>query len=544
MPVSPRYLGVIAMFVLADAQAGYLDSFRDASKSSVDYRRAVATPQVDCRTLRQITDYNISVISAEAVVSNGSVPEHCRIHGVIQPEVQFWVYLPRSWNGRIYMAGHSGYAGASPDDLPVFSVTIPAGVANNFATVFTNTGHDSAYQPYGTFAHNELKKTVDYSYRAVHLTIRAAKELVRQYYGQAATKAYWDGCSTGGRQGLMEAQRFPEDFDGIVAGAPVNDQTNLHIWMAWVFQSLEQTPIPPAKVVKLLAPRVYEKCDAVDGLKDGLIQDPLRCRFAPASDLPICRADDRDDCFTGAQIDTLTRIYSPVMSNGSEYFPALQLGAEPVGAFESRFAPLGASGSGWLAYPGLIDAAGKPGRMVLFADTFFKYFAFRKDDPNYHWRSLDFDRDLRRIEDIRKSLDAVDPDLSAFRARGGKMIQYHGWADTGPPASFSVKYYDEVLGTMGSEQTQDFYRLFMVPGMFHCNGGFGPDVFDAMTSLIEWVEGGKPPDDMVAFQLNEGKLSRSRPLCSYPQIAQYKGSGDVSKASSFACSNPRAENSR
>lgn len=527
---------LVMFLLLSDAWAGYLDSFRDASKSSVHYTRGIAVPQMACRAFKQRTDYDLTVISAELIAGDDRVPAHCRIHGVIQPEVQFWMYLPANWNGRIYMAGHSGYAGASPDDLPVFYVTIPAGIAHNFATVFTNTGHDSAYQPLGTFAHNELRKTIDYSYRAVHLTIRAAKEMVREYYKTPATKSYWDGCSTGGRQGLMEAQRFPDDFDGIVAGAPVNDQTNLHIWMAWVYQPLDKTPIPPAKVVNLLAPRVYEKCDELDGVRDGLIQNPLKCNFDPSQDLPICRARDRADCFTKAQIDVLNRIYSPVMSNGKEYFPALQIGAEPVGAFESRFAPRGPSGSGWLAYPGLIDEGGNPGRMILFADTFFKYFAFRKDDANYDWRTLDFDKDVHDMGEIRKTLDAVDPDLSAFRARGGKIIQYHGWADTGPPASFSVKYYDEVLDVMGAQETQDFYRLFMVPGMFHCNGGFGTDVFDPMTSLIEWVERGEPPDQMISLQLRDGEIRRSLPLCPYPQIARYKGAGNVNEASSFVCS--------
>jgi feruloyl esterase len=176
--------------------------------------------------------------------------------------------------------------------------------------------------------------------------------------------------------------------------------------------------------------------------------------------------------------------------------------------------------------------------MRAFADTFFKYFAFRKDDPNYDWRNLNFDKDVHKMDEVREMLDAVDPDLSAFRARGGKIIHYHGWADTGPPASFSVKYYDEVLAAMGAKKTLSFYRLFMVPGMFHCNGGFGPDVFDPMTSLIEWVERGTPPDQMTGLQVQDGAIKRSLPLCPYPQIAKYNGAGDVNKADSFVCRLP------
>lgn len=534
-----QYSGLLVLLLLfTDVRAGYLDSFRNASTSKVNYTRGIAKPQMACRIFKQRTDYNVTIISADLIPAKEKLPEHCRIHGVLQPEVQFWVYLPSNWNGRIYMAGHSGYAGDGPGDKKDMSAKVASGIAHNFATVFTNTGHDSEYQPLGTFAYNELAKTLDYSYRSVHLTIGTAKELVRQYYKRPAAKSYWDGCSTGGRQGLMEAQRFPGDFDGILVGAPVNDQTNLHIWMAWVYQEMDKVLIPPKKVVDVLAPKVYEKCDALDGVKDGLIQNPLRCSFDPAKDLPICRAEDRDDCFTKPQIDALIRIYSPVMSNGKEYFPGLQLGAESVGAYEQRFAPKGPSGNGWYAYPGLIDQNGSLGAMVNFADTFFKYFAFRKDDPNYDWRKLNFDTDVQKMSEVREMLDAVDPDLSAFRTRGGKIIHYHGWADTGPPASFSVKYYDEVRNAMGPKETPGFYRLFMVPGMYHCQGGFGPDVFDPMTSLIEWVERGKAPDQMMGLQIQDGAIKRSLPLCPYPQIAKYKGAGDVNKADSFVCRVP------
>jgi len=536
-PLIVRCIGLTVVLCSEHAMAGYLDSFRDAATSSMRYTRAVAAPKLPCSAFRQRTDFEVTIISAELMPKAGNLPEHCKIHGVIRPEVQFWVYLPSTWNGRIYMAGHSGYAGHGPEDLQVFTVTIPAGIAHNFATVFTSTGHDKTYEPLGTFALNEIQKTLDYSYRAVHLTIHAAKELVREYYDQAASRSYFDGCSTGGRQALMEAQRFPDDFDGVVSGAPVNDQTNLHIWMAWVYQEMDKTRLPPSKVVELLAPKVYEKCDALDGARDGLIQDPQRCAFAPEKELPRCAGEERGDCFTPPQLDAITRIYSPVLSDGKEYFPAMPLGAEPVGPYEQRFAPKGPSGTGWYAYPGLIDEHGGLGAMVHFADTFFKYFAFAKDDPNYNWRQLSFSDDVKKMDRIRRMLDAVDPDLTAFRKRGGKIIQYHGWADTGPPASFSVKYYREVLDTLGPE-TPSFYRLFMVPGMFHCNGGFGSDVFDPMTALIEWVEEDKAPDRMTALRIKDGAIERSHPICPYPQIAKFKGAGDLKRAASFTCGAP------
>lgn len=525
----------VVLSLPGNGRAGFFDSFRDNARSGVDYAATPAKAVQSCKAFQRTTSA-YTIISSELVAAENGVPEHCEIHGVIAPEVQFWLYLPTSWNERFYMVGHGGYAGQAPSDVEPMRVRIMSGLRNGFATAFTNTGHDAAYEPLGTFAYNELQKTLDYSYRAVHLTTKTAKALVDTYYGRSAEFSYFDGCSTGGRQGLMEAQRFPGDFDGIVAGAPVNNQTDLHIWMAWIYQALEKTPITLEKVERILAPRVLKVCDRLDGAEDGLIQNPAQCPFNPSTDLPVCDGTD-EECFTPAEIATLERIYGPVMSNGKPYFPGLQVGVEPAGVLPGRvlhwLKRKEPTGSGWLVY--IIDQDGGLGRMEAFADTFFKYFAFEKDDPDYDWRNLDFDEDLDKMGHIRNMLDAVETDMSAFKARGGKVISYHGWADGGPPAAFTVKYYDDVVAEMGEPETKDFYRLFMVPGMFHCFGGFGPDRFDPMTALIEWVEKGVVPDSIHAEQLRGDRVVRSRPLCPYPQISRYKGSGDVNAAGSFAC---------
>lgn len=531
-------LGMLALTIPVAAWPGMFDSFQDRGQSKIDYSQAAARPVVMCEQLRHQTTPGYTIIATRRVSATAEAPEHCELHGVISPEVQFWLYLPTQWNGRFYMVGHGGYAGLAPRDAPPFLLRIQAGVRNGFATVFTNTGHDAAYEPLGTFAYNEIQKTLDYAYRAVHLTAVTGKALADTYYGRRAQFAYFDGCSTGGRQGLMEAQRFPEDFDGIVAGAPVNAFTDLHIWMAWIYQALEKTPISAKRVTDILAPAVLKACDSLDGAKDGLIQNPARCPFNPATDLPICDSGG-DACFSPAELATLKRLYGPVMSRGKPYFPGLQVGVEPPGVLNERVLHwLGRKddpvGSGWLTY--IIDDKGGLGRMESFADTFFKYFVFGKDDPNYDWRRLDFDNDLAKMGAVRSMLDAVDADMSAFKARGGKIISYHGWADGGPPAAFTVKYYEDVLARMGERETRDFYRLFMVPGMFHCDDGFGPNRFDAMTALINWVEGGAIPDSIHAEQISDGKVVRSRPLCPYPQISRYKGSGDVNLANSFICS--------
>jgi hypothetical protein len=510
------------------AHSQHMHSFSDANKSKIDFRKADLRNQRECAAFRSLTTPNFTIISARLVAAEGGVPEHCRLHGVIGPAVKFWILLPSRWNGRFYMHGNGGYAG-HPFERHNFAAAA-AGLRNGFATAYTDTGHDSRYEPLGTFAYNEIQKTLDYSYRAVHLTAVTAKELIDRYYGRLPAYSYFDGCSTGGRQGLMEAQRFPQDFDGIVAGAPVNDHTNLHIWMAWIYQALEKTPITARRVLDIIAPNVLRVCDGLDGAKDGLVQNPEQCPFDPSKDLPVC---DRggDDCFSPVEIETLKRIYGPVMSNGKKYFPGLQVGAEPAGVLNPLAGPR--IGSGWQVY--VIDENGGPGNMKPFADTFFRYFAFPVDDPKYDWRNLNFDKDLDKMDDIRIILDAVEADMSAFKNRGGKIVSYHGWADGGPPAAFSVKYYNDVVSRMGERETGDFYRLFMVPGMFHCRGGFGPDKFDPMTAVINWVERGDAPDSIHAEQLSDGKVVRSRPLCPYPQISKYKGSGDMNDANNFVC---------
>jgi len=533
-----RSCGAIAMVLggLAHlgASAGVHDSFRDVATSVVDYAKPTARAAMACELLADATTASYTVIEARRIESSSAGPEHCALHGVIAPEVQFWLYLPSEWNQRLYMVGHGGYAGEAPGDREQWARRIAAGLSNHFAVVFTNTGHDAAYEPLGSFAYNEIQKTLDFGYRAVHLTATVAKALAGRYYGPLLKFSYLDGCSTGGRQGLMSAQRFPEDFDGIVAGAPVNAFTDLHVWMAWVYQALETTPLAPSKVVNVLAPRILARCDALDGAKDGLIQNPHRCAFNPSKDLPSC-AQPRDDCFTREEIAVLERVYSPVISNGQPYFPGLQLGAEPPGALVVRGAESG-TGSGWLIL--FTDERGLPGRMEAFADTFFKYLAFARDDRDYDWRRLDFDRDLGRMSQVRTLLDAVSTDMRAYQQRGGKIVSYHGWADAGPPAAFTVKYYEDVLAAMGERETRQFYRLFMVPGMFHCGGGFGPDVFDPMTALIQWVEADVTPESLPALQPRGAQASRTRPLCPYPQIAAYEGAGDLDQRASFTCRNP------
>ncbi len=328
----------------------------------------------------------------------------------------------------------------------------------------------------------------------------------------------------------MAAQRFPEDFDGIVVGAPVLDFSGTMVSYADTQGALSAAPIGP-ELVKVLADTIYDKCDAVDGARDGLIDDPRRCTFAPATDLPRCsNGTGGAACFTGAQVAALESIYDGVTQRGTAVFPGWPVGAE-VGAA----APDGTSRTGWI--PWFLARSNTPPIQASFGETFFRYMAFGRPNPGYDWRAFNVDADFDKLQGTRAVLDATSPDLSRFRARGGKIVSYFGWADPALNPLMGVNYYERVVQAMGAS-TPDFYRLFMVPGMFHCGGGIGVNTFDPFTALVQWVERGVAPDTIAASRRVDGKAVRTRPLCPYPEVARYKGAGSLDDAASFACVRP------
>lgn len=478
-----------------------------------DARVAEQPPATSCRAIVALTSYDFSVISAAIVPASKTEPEHCRVTGVIPPEIRFEVNLPARWNRRFYMYGNGGYAGESPHPR-----RRAAGLAKGFAVASTDTGHDRFNAPLATFAHDNLQKLIDYAFRAVHLTAVTAKTILTAYYGDAPSYSYWEGCSTGGRQGLLSAQRYPSDFDGIVAGAPVLDFTNTQLWGIWNAQALDGVSMT-IETIDRVGDIVYARCDALDGLADGLIEDPRQCDFDPARHLPSCEGDRSDDqCFSSAQIAALGKVYA-----GARLEEGLRIDGLPVGAEK---------GEGW--YGWLINPDG-PIRQLVLGEAFLKYMAFQRDDPDLDWRAFDFAEDLSRIGDIRLILDATDPNMRAYRARGGKILSYFGWADTALNPLMATNYYESVMQEMGKNETRDFYRLYMVPGMFHCSRGLGVDRFDAFTALVDWVERGKVPQDIVAARIEEEQTVRTRLLCPYPESSRYTGSGDIDSASSFEC---------
>lgn len=481
-------------------------------------------PKIPCAQLRRLTSYELSVISATMISTAANAPEHCRVAVLVAPEIHIEVNLPTVWNNRLYMFGNGGFAGES-FEAPNRVNNRATGLRNGFTTAATDTGHSAATEPGATFAANQ-QKLIDFGFRSLHMTAVVAKLLINTYFGQAPSKSYYDGCSLGGRQGLILAQRFPDDFDAILAGSPALDQTGSMLSRAWWMQGVAEAPIPAFKL-KMLSEKIYEQCDAKDGLKDGLIDDPRQCGFKASRDLPACAAGvDQTDCFTTGQIAALERIYSDVMSNGKRFFPGWPVGTEVAG-------PNGQSA--WVGQ--IVNGANGPGVWSRYAEMFLQYEAFPEKDPKLSLRRFDIDKDVPRTTLSAEILNATDTDLSAFQRHGGKLIMYFGWADPQLNPLMGVEYYEKVVEKMGSA-TPDFFRLFMVPGMFHCGGGIGTSVFDAATPLLKWAESGSAPDQITGSRVVDGKVVRTRPLCAYPQVARYKGSGSIDEAANFSCVRP------
>jgi feruloyl esterase len=360
------------------------------------------------------------------------------------------------------------------------------------------------------------EKLTDFAYRAVHEMTVASKIVIQNFYGTAPRYSYWNGCSTGGRQGLKEAQKFPVDYDGIVAGAPANYQTHLHVWSVWVAQQMNKTPdsFLPAEKLAVLHKAVVAACDSNDGVKDGLINDPTRCHFDPKT--IECKGEDQPTCLKPAQVAAVQAIYAgPKSASGKEIFPTFEPGSE----------------LGWNLLAGQQAAS--------VATDSFTYVVYK--NPQWDWRTMNLDSDVEQIEKTYANLiDATDPNMRAFFAHNGKLLMYHGWSDQAIAPLNSVNYYSSVVKNLGGEaKAADDVRLFMVPGMAHCGGGEGPNDFDKMTAIQQWVEHGQAPETMIASHADKsGTVDRTRPLCVYPKVARYKGSGSTDDAANFTCALP------
>ncbi len=441
----------------------------------------------------------------------------CRVVAFSAPtndsHISFEVWLPvvARWNGKFEAVGNGGFIGQ------IGYGALAAALNRGYAAASTDTGHASGNDESWALGHPE--KLVDWSYRAVHEMTVDSKLVIEAFYGKPAKLAYWNGCSTGGKQGLTEAQRYPADFDGIVAGAPANYITHLQaggVYTSWVrLKDGENASgfIPSAKF-PVLHKAVLDACDAKDGVMDGIIADPRRCHFDPKT--IECPDADGPACLTAAQVNTARLIYAGAKySDGKQIFPGFEPGSELLWAPPNAGPVTNTIGVG-----------------------FFRFMVF--DNPNWDFTTFDVDRDTRTADQKLGSIvNAINPDLKAFQQHGGKMIMYHGWADQAIQPENSINYYESVVPAMGGQQkTQEFLRLFMVPGMTHCQGGVGPNVFDPLTAVEEWRENNSAPEKIIATHSTSGAIDNTRPLCPYPQAAIYKGSGNTTDAANFVCGNP------
>jgi feruloyl esterase len=445
------------------------------------------------------------------------LPAFCRVAATLKPssdsDIKIEVWMPLAdWNNKFQAVGNGGFAGSIT--YMSGSGGIERGMAEalkrSYATASTDTGHTADAGP--TFL-GRSEKLVDFGYRAVHEMTVAAKAIIDAFYGTGPKLSYWNGCSTGGRQGLMEAQRFPADYDGVIAGAPANPQTRLAAWNVYVGQAALKDPaftIPPSKYA-MIHQTVLNACDTLDGLKDDLIGDPGVCSFDFKT--LSCKGEDSSSCLTAEQVETVQKVTSPTVHSktGETIFPGLALGTE----------------LGWAT------KIGGPAPSPLGVD-YFKYAIFK--DPHWDWRTFNLETAVPLAERIDNGVtNATNPDLAAFKQRGGKLLLYHGWRDQNFSAQSTIRYYESVLDKMGPVQSAEWLRLFLAPGMGHCGGGEGPNEFDAVTSLEQWVENGKAPGVIIASHRTEGKVDRTRPLCPYPQVAKYQGSGSIDEAANFTC---------
>jgi len=481
----------------------------------------------ECSDLTALKIDSTNLLSATVVSAGGDLPEYCRVRGYVRPSINFEVRLPTSgWNDRFLLAGCGGACGNVETERPGITNSINYALKRNYAVATHDSGHWGPSRIDAVWAYNNRQLEIDWAYRAVHEMARVTKALIKAYYGQSPDFSYFAGCSTGGRQAAMEAQRFPEDFDGIISGAPDLNDTGLMSLLTWFYQANRDTQgkrILHRSKLKLIADAVYDECDGKDGLVDGTINDPRKCEFRPES--LLCQGSDTDNCLTPEEVVVLNKFYGGIKtSSGEPLFPGgMPYGSEPF----------------WFLWA--IGKGDAPGINDMFVEHVLRYKIFEVDPgPTYSPMDFNFDRDPARMEFMGKLYNATSPDLSEFKKKGGKLLMYHGWADSIVTPFYSIEYYESVIKKMGGfDKTQDFYRLFMVPGMDHCSilPGKGPDQFDFLTELENWVEKGQAPDRIIGSQLDKEKKNvvRTRPMCAYPKVAKYKGSGSIDDEANFIC---------
>ena len=461
-----------------------------------------------CPALEKLQRPGVTDIHAAAVAASGDIPSFCRVAAVLRPtsdsEIHIEVWLPdrAAWNGKFQGVGNGGWGGS------INTADMTTALRRGYATSSTDTGHTGGR---ASFAPGHPEKLIDFGYRAIHEMTIAAKVLVASYYATAPKLSYFEGCSSGGRQALMEAQRFPGDYDGIIAGASTNNFTALMTGRIWVAQATLTRPedyIQP-ELYPVIHRAVLNACPSHAGVLD----DPLTCRFDPKA--LACRPGQTADCLTPPQVRAAERIYTPATNprTGTVIFPPMERGSELV----------------WKTL------AGGP-EPIQLANDYFRYVVF--NDPKWDFRTLNFDGDVQRAMSAdHGTLSATNPDLRPFFAHRGKLLQYHGWTDQQVMPENSIRYFEAVHAAVGDAAAAS-HVLYMVPGMNHCGGGDGPSHFDMLTAMEAWREHGIQPVTIPASHVTDGTADRTRNLCAYPLISRYNGTGSESEASSYRCMTP------
>jgi feruloyl esterase len=426
------------------------------------------------------------------------LPEHCRVKLIVKPQINVEVWLPtRDWNGRFNGVGGGGLAGV------ISYAALAMSIQKGYAAASTDTGHVGGTDALWAIGRPDLLE--DYGHRAIHEMTLKARSVVEAFYERSPERSYFTGCSTGGRQGLMEAQRYPSDYDGILAGAPAINISTFHAAQVWAAQHTLTDPEHHISATQYDAINRWI-LEHFDG-EDAYVVDPRRVQIDYDAVQQVASLTDK-------QVATLRALYAgPVNAAGESVYPGLMPGGETL------WQPLV---GGPLPFP--------------LGQAIYGHMVF--EDPAWDWRTFNHDSDLETARaKLREVMDAIDPDLRPFTAHGGKLILYHGWSDFGISPEATRQYYESIVSVIGSRTTtEEFVRLFLLPGVGHCRGGTGPDTFDGLTPLVEWVERGIPPDRIDASQLGfDGRVLRARPLCPYPKVARWNGTGDRADAANFDC---------
>jgi feruloyl esterase len=506
---------------------------------------AQVSAQQSCESLASLKIANVTITSATAISAppdwevpstpgrfgtppglKVSVP-FCRVAAFAAPtsdsHISFEVWLPTTanWNGNYVGIGNPGFIGA------ISYGGLVREIARGSVAASTDTGHGdvgATSEAPDAWAIGHPEKVEDWGHRAVHETTLAAKALLQAYYGKPAKLSFWSSCHEGGNQALTEAQKYPLDFDGIAAGDPAYYITHLQAaseWFGWI--SLKDggvkgaAYIPPAKYA-VIHRAVLDQCDMIDGVRDGVLENPRQCHFDPET-IRCPGKTDNPSCLTGPQVETAKMIYAgPKSADGKSIYPGFDPGSE----------------LSW----SIMAAGPEP---ISISTGFFRAVVF--GDLNWDYHTFDVERDTRKADqEYGAALNSNDPNLKAFKDHGGKLLLYNSWDEAAVPPRASIEYYESVNAAMGGvEQTKDFFRLFMVPGMGMCPGfGFGNDgTFDAMDVVQKWRITNVAPDRIVNTRRTAGVVDKTHPACPYPQVAIYNGSGDTLDAASFTCGNPK-----